>query len=464
MNTDRKRPDSAREAWLCPERLIWLLLILLLIERLLIFRQLGPWYNSGSDDINYMAGGIRFAQTGMICYGGDTPTALIMPGMPIVIGLVCRIVGEGEALWVSMRVLWCLLGVLTAWYAWRCAKLCSNGWGGLAAALGFAIPNMAWMNHVILTETPYILFSTMCLFYTLAMDRSEDRRWFVGYVGSILGALAFRSNALLLLALTGAFLLWRKRKSLGSLLRRAGILACAVLLLLVPWTLRNYLQFGLFLPLTYGAGQPKLQGTYQGEGFPLDEELDYETHVHQVMLRDYAEYYRDDPVPRENESAYAMHYDPAGEVRDLKFAQYLSMQADGVKADYRLREWWSRDPASLLKSYLIIKPRWLLNWAWAWEQVLHTPYPVLHRLSQINMLFCAFTVLLALVRKQGRAPVLFLSGMYVILVYLYASSFVTDRYASSLMNIRYILAGIGVALLVDTLGDFFRSQARRKKL
>ena len=96
--------------------------------------------------------------------------------------------------------------------------------------------------------------------------------------------------------------------------------------------------------------------------------------------------------------------------------------------------------------------------------MLHTPYPVLHRLSQINMLFCAFTVLLALVRKQGRAPVLFLSGMYVILVYLYASSFVTDRYASSLMNIRYILAGIGVALLVDTLGDFFRSQARRKKL
>ena len=161
-----------------------------------------------------------------------------------------------------------------------------------------------------------------------------------------------------------------RRRSPRLLLRRAGVLALALLLFLVPWTLRNARAFGAFVPLTYGAGQPMLQGTYQGEGFPLDEELDYETNVHQVMLSRYAAYYRDEAQPREadTDSAYALLYDPLGEVKDEQNAQYLSMQRDGLKARYRLRRWWERSPGSLLKSYLLIKPRWTLNWAWAWER------------------------------------------------------------------------------------------------
>lgn len=438
----------SRRSVLRPDRLIWFLLLLLLAERLLLFRQFGPDYLSGADDVNYLPAGVHFAETGVISYGSDYPSALIMPGMPVLLGLVSALFGAGAAYRIAARVLWCLFGTATAWYVYRAGRLCLNGWAGLLAACWFLLPNMAWMNHVILTETPYILFSSMCVFYTLAMERRGERRWFVGYLLSFLLALMFRSNILIMPVFTALWLLFR-RADRRLLLRRGLILAAALLLLLTPWTIRNARLFGAFVPLTYGAGQPLLQGTYQGEGYPADEALDYETNVHRVMREEYAAYYRDEAEPRDPETSsyYAMLYDPDGEVLDLKNAQYLSMQSDGVKARYRLREWWESAPGSLLKSYLYIKPRWQLNWAWAWEEAFGVSYGVLHRISQLNMLLCALTVPLALRLRRARAPVLFLSALYLLQLYIHALAFVTDRYASSLLFLRYILAGIGLCLL-----------------
>lgn len=443
-----------------PERLIWLLLAALLAERLLIFRELGPDYLTNSDDINYIAGGIEFAKSGVISYGSSYPTALIMPGMPVVIGLMCRLVGEGTALLVAMRVLWCLLGVLSAWFVYRTGRLCSNAWGGLLAACWFLLPNMAWMNHVVLTETPYVLFSCMCVFYTFAMARSDEPRWFVGYLLSLIGGLLFRSNILLQLPFAVAWLLLHRGRP-RLLLRRALALVLALLFVLTPWTLRNRREFGAFIPMTYGMGNPSLLGTYQGEGYPEDAELDYETNVHQVMLRDYAAYYTDHPVPRgEDESPYALLYDPAGEVRELKNAQFLSMQADSVKARYRLRVWWERNPLSLLKSFLYIKPRWLLNWAWYWTGVLGTSYEWMHRFYQFNMLLCAAVLALSLRLRRLRGPLLYLFFLYAGQVYLYALAFVTDRYSSTLISLRFLLAGVGLTLLPEALR---RLRTKRKR-
>ena len=89
----------------------------------------------------------------------------------------------------------------------------------------------------------------------------------------------------------------------------------------------------------------------------------------------------------------------------------------------------------------------MLNWSWAWEEAFHVPYQTLHILSQVNAVFCALTVLLSLLRKQYRSPILFLSMAYLISVYLYATAFVSDRYASTLMLFRYLLAGFGFSLV-----------------
>ena len=434
-----------------PDKLIWLLLLLLFLERVAVFFELGPAYNSGADEVRYIPSGITFAHTGMISYGGPFPTAMIMPGITVVIGLFSLVFGEGLGLWVSLRFAWMLLGTATAWVVYRAVKLISNGWCGLLAALAFALPNMAWMNNVVLTETPYMLFFVLCVYYTLCMERGRERKYFVGYTLSFMAALMFRANILLMVPLTGAYLLLR-RQSPRLLLRRGLALAGVLLLFVVPWTVRNYLWFDAFIPLTSGAGNPMLLGSYQGEGYPADEELDYAANVDAVMRQEYADYYRQTPRPytpeeQEQWGYYIQQYDPNGELKELCQGQYLSLTADGIKARYRMKVWFENDPAGFLKSFLFIKPRWMLNWAWAWEEVLNTSYETLHRISQVNMLFCALTALLALWLKKYRAPILFLGAVYVAYVYMNALAFVSDRYGAVLMPLRYMIAGLGFGLL-----------------
>lgn len=77
------------------------------------------------------------------------------------------------------------------------------------------------------------------------------------------------------------------------LAKQCVVLAGIVLCFVVPWSIRNYVQFHAFVPLTYGAGNPTLLGTYQGEGFPSDDILDYETNVERVAEEKYADYYDD---------------------------------------------------------------------------------------------------------------------------------------------------------------------------
>lgn len=451
----RQAEKKGIKRWLTPDGLIWLLLLLLFIERVIVFFELGVDYNSGADEVRYIPSGILFAKTGMISYGAPYPTAMIMPGITVVIGLFSLVFGEGLALWTALRFAWMILGVCTAYFVYKTVKLLSSAWCGLLAAMAFLLPNMAWMNNVVLTETPFMLFFVLCIYCTFCMERFDGRKYFIGYLVSFMLGLMFRSNIIVMPLLTGAYLLWRKRDP-KRLLCRGLILAGTLLLFVIPWSIRNYIQFDAFIPLTYGAGNPLLLGSYQGEGYPADEALDYEENVTAVMREKYARYYRESPEPYSEDQLseagyYIQRYDPNGEVKELRHAQYLSLQADGIKARYRLRVWFENDPVGFLKSFLIIKPRWLLNWVWAWRQPLSVSYETLHRISQLNFLFCGLTVLLAAALKKYRAPIVFLGAVYFVNVYITALAFASDRYGTVLMPARYMIAGLGFALLAEAV-------------
>ena len=76
---------------LCPAKLMVFLLLVLLAERVALFWQFGVDYLSYSDDHAYLAAGLLFARTGMISMWGPYPSAMIMPGMPVLIGAFSRV-------------------------------------------------------------------------------------------------------------------------------------------------------------------------------------------------------------------------------------------------------------------------------------------------------------------------------------------------------------------------------------
>lgn len=83
----------------------------------------------------------------------------------------------------------------------------------------------------------------------------------------------------------------------------------------------------------------------------------------------------------------------------------------------------------------------------------------MHRLTQLNFLFCSWTVLLSLLLKKYRKQILFLTVCYFVNLYMVAFALPIDRYAQQLMLLRYVITGLGLYLSVELL---HRLRARRR--
>jgi hypothetical protein len=220
-----------------------------------------------------------------------------------------------------------------------------------------------------------------------------------------------------------------------KLLKQGLVLMCAVLCFLVPWSIRNYIQFDALIPLTYGAGNPALLGTYQGVGYPADEDLDYQTNVDAVVRETYSKYYATDgSVP-------------------AKYQKFLSLQSDSVKAHYRLKVWAEEHPRSLLVSYLLMKPVEMVNSTFYWSCIFGVPGTFIQQLQYLNTFLCVCVVAASLYLKKVRPQIIFLAALYLGNVFVYAFTFINGRYNISLMPARYILVGIGLIFLLQLLPE-----------
>ena len=410
-------PSFARE-----HRAALTVLLLLLVLRLMTLYSLGFTYSLESDDLSYIESGIQFARTGTISMHDAYPSAQIMPGMTVLIGLFVLLFGEGKLLWIALKVLWICMGLGTAWLIYR--SVC------LFVPLFRA--DFIWMDNLILTETPFMLALTAMVYYTLRMGKQPGFRYFWPCAISYMAGLMLKANIALypLFALVYLLVVKYDRKLLA---KQCVVLAGVVLCFVIPWSIRNYVQFHAFVPLTYGAGNPTLLGTYQGEGFPSDDKLDYETNVEKVAEEKYADYYND-----------------AGKVLP-QYQRYVSLQKDAIQARYRQQVWWNTDYKKMLYSYGVIKPQMMIESVFYWDTVFDQPIETLQQIQRVDLYLCIASLAAALVLKRHRKPLLFVTAVYLGNIYIYSMTYAFSRYNASLMSMRFILLGIGAGLLVMLL-------------
>lgn len=418
-----------------PDNAIRLILLLALVERIIMFFIIGAGVLGNSDDVAYVQSGIVFANTGVISVWSDYPTAKIMPGMPVLCGLFSLIFGEGDAYINAARCGMIALGCCGIYVFYKACCEIMPKWYAVFASLSFLLPNWAWSDNNILTEPPYMLFYLMTVLYTLRMgnEPSPSRRSVVGYTVGFMLALMFRANILTMPLFTALYLVAFKKRPIKSLVRPAVTLACALLAFMIPWSVRNYRLFGEFIPITNGAANPTLLGTYQGDTAPKDEELDYETNVYSVIRAQYADY-----------------YDENGELINPAYGEYIADKRDRLMTEYRLREWFRRDAGGLIYAYLIGKPACMLNWVWEW---LPSPalYNTLHIISCVNFACCIVSFALAFITKRKRGTAVFLALIYWVNLYIFAFSFASERYSAMLLPFRYMLCALGLELAVSLL-------------
>lgn len=424
--------------FLISEKWILLVMLLLFMERLIVMGRLGVMYSLESDDLSYVNSGITFIKTGTITMHGVL-SAQIMPGMPIFIGLISMIFGEGNLLWIVLKLIWITMGVISAFFIYKSVSLFAPSWCGIIAALLLASPDFVWMDNVILTETPFMLCLSAMIYFTFMMAKTRQNKYFCLLLISYFLALMLKANIGIYPVFALIYLLLMKY-DIKVLFKQALILGCVLLCFFVPWTIRNYIHYDAFIPLTYGSGNPLLLGTYQGEGYPDDSSLDYKTNVDDVAKVKFEKY-----------------YDSEGKIHDDYLVRYISLEKDGIKAKYRIKEWIKTNPLSLLKTYLWHKPKHMITKTFLWKEIFGITRDAFRYPRTIGFIIVVLTFLTAFFLKKRRKEMFFLGLLYMGNIYIYAVGFAFERYSQTLLPIRFIAFGIGLCLFIEVATNAFKS-------
>ncbi len=193
-------------------------------------------------------------------YGFDPPSDANFvkhpPGYPLLLAFVFKLFGQSDttlaAVHIMLDALACALVVLLA------AELFPVSVASIAGLLVAFAPQLAY--HAIAPVPDPLATPPMLLaFYFLVRAWKHKRLRAMAVAGALIGVSCWlRSNALLfapLLVVLIRFLFAR-----GERLRFASVLVGAYVLVIAPVTVRNYVAFGRFIPLSLSAGITLVEG------------------------------------------------------------------------------------------------------------------------------------------------------------------------------------------------------------
>lgn len=181
------------------------------------------------------------------------------PGYPLLLALVYKVAGESDSIVQFLQILVdALAAVMIFLIASELLHSTIAFIAGLFAALS---PQFAWNSILLLPDTLAILPLLLAI-YLFARWRTTTRltRWFV--IGVLIGlSCLLRPNALLFAPFLGLWVLLLVRElERKQRLTAAIILILGTVFIIAPFTIRNAIVFGRFVPLSLGAGQTLLEG------------------------------------------------------------------------------------------------------------------------------------------------------------------------------------------------------------
>jgi 4-amino-4-deoxy-L-arabinose transferase-like glycosyltransferase len=239
------------------------LLASLTIKLIFIFTY-GNKLTLDSDDLNYIKSAVYLLKRGVFAFFNyDEPTVFVMPLYPLFLAGVFKVFGFGYEGMQAFRIIQAFAGTLTTLLVFLIGKrLFSAGTGLLAAALNaFYLPDIATCGYA-LTET--IFTTLLCLIVLLSLSfsptPSTGRFALLGAFWALCTLLRPTIAMYPLLLFTYLFLI--HRCPLRKILKTGIAMAATFAIIMSPWWIRNFMEYGSFIPLTASSGNPMLQGTY----------------------------------------------------------------------------------------------------------------------------------------------------------------------------------------------------------
>lgn len=417
---------------------ISIILLIALILRIAVVNELGVNYTLKSDDLGYIESGIRFVEEGTFTMHGVL-SSQVMPGMTIFIAFFVLIFGKGITLMLSLKIMWIVMGIITIYFVYKIVNIYTSKLFSCISACFFLALDFAWIDTVILTETPFMLIFVLLIYNSLMLAKTREKKYFWLIVLFYIVGVFIRPNIGIFPIFLIVYLLWCGYDK--KVLLKQTIIALGILLVsLTPWTIRNYYHYNKFIPLTYGTGNPLLLGTYQGYGYPDDKELDYKKNVDTKMSKEMYDY------------IYKK------EIKKKYMLKYYWLEHDKYKAEYRMNEWWKNDPKSMIVSYAILKPLRLVYGTYSID-VLGVSKDFNLRIREIDLLLFVISLIAIILNKRRIKETVFLLMIYASQIALYAYTYAFPRYGHTLYFIRFIIIGIGLYIIYEYFIRKFKNKS-----
>ncbi|REB08543.1 hypothetical protein DVB69_05235 [Sporosarcina sp. BI001-red] len=391
------------------------LLVILLIGltlRLAVLFTKGPWLSLMSDDRGYMNSALAFLSGHGITYTYiDEPTVHILPGITLLLAPFF-VFGQTGVSMTLIKLMMILFGLLSIILTYAIGQFLFNRYAGWIGAflLAIYIPQIL-TDNLVLTEAPFTALFLGFIYFSIRLAHDPRMSWFYWVISLYLTMLYFRPTlALLPIPLLIYFIL--KKYPLKLALKQFGIAAILLILVMSPWWIRNYVHYHEFIPLSGGAGNPMLLGTYQGHGYK------YGPSYNEVM----------DGIEKSMKDSW--HYDRQQAQKDVALERMKRMYAD--------------NPKQFLYTYTISKTVAQWSQPFYWIKILGVPLDTMKQLynKSIGMLFL-LSVIAFFVFPKRRTEWIFVGLIIGYLTVLNDIFFAYPRYNQPLLPLLFIFAAAG---------------------
>jgi 4-amino-4-deoxy-L-arabinose transferase-like glycosyltransferase len=216
------------------------------------------------------------------------------PGTPLVYAPLVALFGPDRWIPPALNL---VLFVGTAVVAWRLAERLADPRAGRIAMLIVAVwPNLIFLSNGVSKELVVaFLLPAACLLYDRAAGDAARTRlppWAcLAASGLCLGGAALCQPAMMLFGLVFLGYEWMTRAPLLGAFRRLAFVGAVATLTVAPWTVRNYLVHGEFIPINtagglvlYSANNDFATGGWIEDRYYIDTELLQATEIERDRL------------------------------------------------------------------------------------------------------------------------------------------------------------------------------------
>lgn len=217
-----------------------------------------------SDDLNYVKSAAVLVKRGIyIFHNLNEPTVFVTPVYPFFLATVFKLFGIGLAGFQAARIIQAIMSSVTILLVYLIAEKLFNKNVGLLTAflVAFYIPNIITVGYM-LTETLFTMLLCLLIYFSLLFAKKPKKAYF-GLLGVLWAVTTLcRPTIALYPVFLFIYLFWSERVKIIDMIKLGAVMFLAFTVVISPWWIRNYREYGEFIPLAASSGNPMLQGTY----------------------------------------------------------------------------------------------------------------------------------------------------------------------------------------------------------